>query len=1685
MVNVPSTLMIAAALLAALFGGGEARGQDRVIRNTARVQWDAGDAVRSADSNTVTSAVEAASPRAPTLSAFALVPEGPVRLAADGTICATNSRSGGSTFGVRSLSPASLGPLDSLVPGRPLVIAISEAVANGDPSRRDRLEVRITTSTGDSERLSLSETEADSGRFAGVVATAPAPPAAVPGDCLLSVPSGGVSELTVFGSDDALIGTISVPVRSSEVNVVFDADSGDPVAGARLTLVDARTKAPASVWEYDGVTRAASTTISAAGGGQRARSAGSDTPDTRDGSLPPGGFRFPIVDPGRYVLLVEPPPPYQGPSSATADQIARLGSFRIREGSYVLDFDVGEDGALDFDVPLDQPGTGLSLTKTVSSPVAEVGDRVLYTLTLGNPDTVRRTGEVHITDRLPVGLRLVPDSVRVGASTIRVTSADGGSATFALPALAPAEQRVVRYLAEVRPDARPGAALNRAQATDSRGLSSPVADAVVRISREAPTQRMTIVGRVTNGGCAAGGAEARGVGGIRIVLEDGSFAVTDPDGRYHLDGVRPGRHVVQMDEHSHPADTVAVDCARDTRSAGNASSRFVRGTGGSLARADFRLRPGDGGARLVPRTLVRPPVATDGFAAGGEGRDWLTGQAPGIGWLFPGSGDNPRARVVRVAIKHAPGQTVALSREGAAVPALNFDGTQRNAEDTVAVSVWRGIELTGRDTRFTAEVRAPDGRVIERLERTVHFADTPVRAEVLRDRSLLLADGVSRPVIAVRLIDGAGRPVHHGLTGPFAVPDPYLPAREAEALQARQLGGLERASATWRVEGDDGVAYLELMPTTASGSLTLTLPLTDGELRRDQRFDLWLDPGDRPWTVVGLAEGSLGRAAIDDHIVPLSDVRPLVDGRLAFYAKGRILGRWLLTASYDTDKVRDEQRFGGAIDPATYYTVYADGSERLFDAASLRKLYLKLERPQFAALFGDYQTGIDRPELTRYVRAFNGAQAQFDNGRVAATAFVADTAFHTRRSEIQGSGLSGPYSLGARALVPNGEQVAIEVRDRLRSNLVIERRELHRYLDYEIDYDTGVLRFREPIASRDLGLNPQFIVVDFEADGGARTVVNAGGRAGWTSADGRFAAAATAIHDRDETGATDIAGADARFRPSAATEVRAEFALSRGDRVETTGDAIRGDAVAWLVEAEHHGGTVDLLGYARQVGQGFGIGQQNRSERASRKVGLDGRYRLARDLSLTGSATTEDYLDSPARRIAVRAGLEMTRRSTTLRAGLAHIDDRAPATVSRRSTLVELGARQRVTDRLELDAKVELAPGGQDDSIDHPQRLTAGARWRAREWVDLIGAYELATGGSVDAGDARVGFELRPWSGARIATTANRRSVAELGTRSYAAFGLAQSLPLSDRLTVDASLDANATLGRFERDAILNPDQPVATGGFVGAREALSEDFAAATLGASWRGGRWSLTGRGELRRGSRTDRWGVTLGGIRQLGEGRSVGGRLIATAARGDGGADTRNVEASAAAAIRPAESAWSALDRFDYREDAVNDAVLGERGPVGGERLTVNGDARSRRLVNSLSVNWTPRGRSGGDRLERGELRLFLGARYNLQRYDDLDVFGFSLVAGADAEVSVGDRLSVGGQASARTGTGGRARAYAFGPRVTLSPAKNTAVTVGYNVAGFRDRDFEAARATRDGVFVTARMKFDAGGFGGLFK
>jgi len=1683
-----ATTLVAAAMLPATTPA-----HAQVISNTAAARWIQGANGGETLSNRVDVTVKDRPSEAPKIATYRIIDRGGDKSAPLApTPCGnSNARGGGliqlgGAYTGLATNPASLQSSNSFRAGEVLVVGVTLASANVDAQQRDALPVTLELENGDREQITLTETAANSGEFVGIINTIGVPPAVVAGDCRLSVSPGAPLTLKVADQANAsLVALATIDFLVDPFGIVFDSGEGAPVAGSRVTIVDAATGQPAQVFGDDGISSYPASMIT-----------GQSVTDSSGivYNFPAGDYRFPFVAPGTYRLVVEPPSPFTAPSKSSPADLTGLRRpddglpFTITAASYGHIFTLDSPAPVRVDIPVDQPGLPLILRKTTSTQVAVPGDVIQYRIEVANRDTHRSTGSVTVRDILPAGMRLRAETVR--ADGVRVTAdvrANGREFAVTLPAIAPARSILLTYLAEVLVSAQPGNALNSATATDNRGSTSNVAEATIAIKRDQLGDRMTIIGRITDGGCGVDPGKANGIAGVRVMLQDGSYTVTDPDGRYHFEGVRPGLHVVQIDPSTLPLDREAIDCARSTQSAGSAISRFVEGRGGALKRADFRARAA--APRAAPTTAVieAPVLLTDPDAAGAN-RDWLAGQTAGIAWLFPDLEHNPRAKSVRAAIKHAPGQTVALSINGKPVDPLTYEGISKSADGNVAVSLWRGIEIREGENSLVAVVKDADGATIETLERPVHYSITPMRAELVREKSALIADGVTRPVIAVRLTDRDGKPVRHGLTGDFGVPAPYYPAIEADAQQARQLAGLERAQPVWKIDGDDGIATIELEPTTASGTLAMDFTFRDDKVTRKQTVETWLDPGNRPWTVVGFAAGTLGYNTLDDRMEPVAETLDDLnaDARLALYAKGRVRGKWLMTLAYDSDKDKDDARFGGVIDPRAYYTIYADRNETRYDAVSVRKLYLRLERPQFYAMFGDIETDISEPQLARYQRALNGGKAEYRGRNIAATAFVADTPYRFRRDEIQGNGLTGPYQLGAKDILPNSERIVIETRDRLHSERIIDSVSLSRHVDYDIDYLSGTIRFREPVLSRSSNLDPQFIVAEYEVDGVGQRVLNAGGRVSYQSTDERVRVGATFIHDEDGNAKTNLGGVDARYRPDIDTEVRAELAVSDAKAVNG-GAAAAGSAKAWLIEAEHHSSNADFLAYVRTRETGFGTGQLNSGENGTRKFGVDARLRATRKLSLTGSAWQEDYLDTGARRRAARALVEYDNGTSVARAGLTHADDRLSDGMRNTSNIVQLGATQRLMNkRLELDAQTEFALGGKDASTDFPTRHRLGARYAITRDINLVGSYEIADGDTVKARTARLGFDLSPWAGARLLATANQQDIGEYGPRSFAAYGLSQSLRLGTRWSVDISVDGNRTLGGVRAGDVLNAEHPVASGGFLGSNGTLTEDFLAISTGATYRADRWTLTGRAEYRDGELANRTGLTLGGLRQLGEGRALGALFTYAKASGSGAVPTTEaIQFEMSWAHRPAASRVSWLNKSEFRSDKVRGAIAGQSGPIGGGALTIDGDATSRRLLNSLSVNWAPLGERGEDGMwyERAEIGFFWGTRYNFDRFGADDVQGWSNLIGADVRFNLSEHIDVGASGTVRVGTDADTVSWAGGPTVTLAPMKNANISFGYNFAGFHDRDFEEARYSRSGAYVTFKLKFDQTSFAGL--
>ncbi len=703
--------------------------------------------------------------------------------------------------------------------------------------------------------------------------------------------------------------------------------------------------------------------------------------------------------------------------------------------------------------------------------------------------------------------------------------------------------------------------------------------------------------------------------------------------------------------------------------------------------------------------------------------------------------------------------------------------------------------LINERTVIEARIVNSFGEVAKSFTRDVFFTRAPAKVEFLPEQSNLIADGRTRPVIAIRVLDRNNRPLREGLAGSFTLNAPYESAEQIDRQQLNQLTGTAPTAARWVVEGEDGIARIELAPTMVSGSLRLAFQFDDGEITRRQELDAWIEPGDIEWTIIGLAEGTVGARSVADNMERAgqfdSDLGD--DARVALYAKGRVLGKYLVTLAYDSAKQRDDQRVLGAIDPQAYYTVFGDASARRFDAASREKLYVRIETSTFYALYGDFQTAFNQTRLANYNRTATGVKAEARVGNVTAQGFAAEIASRFQRQEIQGQGISGPYSLASRRILANSERVTIEVRDRFRPEVIVSVRELTRFADYDVDLLSGTISFAAPVLSRDENLNPQFIVIEFETDGAGEAEWNAGVRADWTSDDGAIRIGATAISDAGLTGAdgnatrTDLGAVDLRARIGDATEIRAELGVSSREGDTSTG---------WLVEAQHQTAKLDLLAYARQIDGEYGIGQQNVAERGRRRFGVDGRVLLSQELSFVGSVWQDDSLIDAARRRAAQGQFVLTRQRTDLRLGLVHFDDRLANGGNASSTVLEAGATQRLFDnKLEISAGTAVALG-KAESVDLPARHRLGLRYAITQDVRLVGTYEIADGETLNARQLRGGIEVSPWQGGQVVTTLGQETIGEQGTRSFAAFGLSQSLQVTPSLTIDATIDGNRTLRR-------------------------------------------------------------------------------------------------------------------------------------------------------------------------------------------------------------------------------------------------------------------------------------------------
>lgn len=946
------------------------------------------------------------------------------------------------------------------------------------------------------------------------------------------------------------------------------------------------------------------------------------------------------------------------------------------------------------------------------------------------------------------------------------------------------------------------------------------------------------------------------------------------------------------------------------------------------------------------------------------------------------------------------------------------------------VYTWVGINLESSGDHLF-ELRGIDGFGVTRFSETATVRRTgELKAIRAGERLQNVADGLTPIQLQLDLLDAFEKPLK-AQTTLRVVSGSLRPLNNSQVLDP-----LENPSDVVTVDSN-GIARFE--PVSTAG--TYRLKLTDGRVVSDE-ITVAVDPDLRDWILVGFAEGTVGYNTLRGNMQNLgaADEHGYIDGETAFFARGTVAGEWLLTAALDTRRTDGDAPLAQAIDPQRWYVLYGDDTQRTHDAASSKKLYVRMEKRDFYALFGDYDTGLTVTELGRYQRVLTGAKTEWRGRNASAMGFIADSPQGFIRDDIAADGTSGLYRLSRAPIIAGSETVTIEVRDRF-TNEIINTTPLTRFIDYSLDSTDGTLFFREPIPVQDAAFNPLRIVVTYEVDTGADKTV-AGGRATLFNDDESLIVGVTAVEDDTLSAPGTLLAADVTWKPTTHHTVKAELAGTQAELATGTSND-----QAWIIEHQFTSERVDTRVRVEETESGFGLSQQASDDQDMRMAQAGVRYRINDTVAISGDTSRQQVPGTGNRRDLVESRVEYQQPDWQAFAGARYVEDKTTTGFYESRQLIAGGRRDLMEKRLSLSATGEASVDATRENADYPKRLTLGSDYRLNNHVSLFANQEFAWGYERRSQDTRVGARATPWQGA-TATTSVSRSMDEYGPRMMAHAGLIQNIELNQHWRADLGFDRAQTLqdnNAAQADSF-DPRRPAASG-------TNGDDYTALSAGIGYRDADWQWTNRAEYRHADTDEKWNLMSGFQHRLDETDTIAGRVLHFDQTFSSGDISRSSEVDFSYVRRPLSASWFWLNRTRLVYDELRDALGSQFG---------------HRLVNNTHVNFVAQ--------ERHQLSLQYGARYVGDTIDGARFSGYSDLIGGEYRYDITEHWDVGVRGSTLASYHSDIRMNAIGIMAGFSPAKNIWISLGYNFRGFYDNDFSGAEGRVQGVVLDFRIKFD---------
>ena len=505
----------------------------------------------------------------------------------------------------------------------------------------------------------------------------------------------------------------------------------------------------------------------------------------------------------------------------------------------------------------------------------------------------------------------------------------------------------------------------------------------------------------------------------------------------------------------------------------------------------------------------------------------------------------------------------------------------------------------------------------------------------------------------------------------------------------------------------------------------------------------------------------------------------LNEGRLTYYLKGTIAGKYLITSAFDSgrnefDKLFDDldekqnDRLLTNLDPDKFYPVYGDSSTIVYDAESQGKFFLAIDSKEMHALVGNYPLRFTDTELATYQRTLYGAhfaykslsETKYKQPKTKAEVFGAEVRQANVTDELKATGGS-LYFLSQREVIEGSEHVVIVVRDK-DTGLELSRVPQQQNVDYTIKYDEGRIIFNRPIASVQaddrlvnedlLQGNPVFIRIDYETRLDSFEQTTSGARARQQIGD-HVAVGATYVKDDKLSSEYELTGFDTEFRFGKNSRIVAEFAESKGTEAITFSSDDGGFTYVPITPAGAEEGEAYKLAAELDVGEWFGkpdrlqVGAYVRrqdegfssdgtqADRDTEKSGVNFTYKVNERNTLRGRHDRQERLTGPAESTQTTLQWEYNAKRWMVRTEVQDKDTTDIAGLETESTTAAARADMRWTDKL-------LSFLEHQQTLDGPEndQTTIGVDYRLLDKLTL-GA-QVTTGTRGDSAQAGVSYEL-------------------------------------------------------------------------------------------------------------------------------------------------------------------------------------------------------------------------------------------------------------------------------------------------------------------------------------------------------